>query len=401
MTDILKPETETQLLEAVRWALSAENPLAISGGGSKSALGRPVETDHALTLAALTGVTLYEPDELVLRASSGTPLSEITALLNEQGQEFAFEPMDYGPLLNLEGERGTIGGLVATNLSGCRRIRAGAARDHVLGFSAVTGRGDVIKSGGRVMKNVTGYDLSKLITGSWGTLAILSEVTLKVLPKAESESTLLLHGLDDAEALSKLTRATATPLEGSSFAHLPDSACFDDLQGPVTAIRFEGPGSSVAQRIEGMKTDLAFTGDISSLPHPKSKAFWQALRDVRPLTGMSDNVWRLSVAPGSGSGVVAALKQAGLSVSAHYYDWAGGLIWLAVPPEATASATAIHRVVDAVGGHATLVRADANSRADAPAFHPEPAPLAALTRRVKESFDPKFILNPGRMWEGV
>jgi glycolate oxidase FAD binding subunit len=185
------PATAEETLNIVRWAAGEETPLEIVGHGSKRGIGRPSQAEHVLDLSQLSGVTLYEPEELVLSARAGTPLAEIEALLERHNQQLAFEPMDYGPLLGGEPGRGTIGGVLGANLSGPRRIKAGAARDHVLGVNAVSGRGEAFKSGGRVVKNVTGYDLSKGLAGSWGTLAVVTDVTFKVLPAAETERTLV------------------------------------------------------------------------------------------------------------------------------------------------------------------------------------------------------------------
>src|SRR5512142_2001127 len=228
MTDTLKPRDAKEVEEAVRWALGNDKALEVSGQGTKRAIGRPSQTDLTLDLSGLTGLTLYEPAELVLSARAGTPLAEIEAELEMHNQQLAFEPIDYGPLLGGEAGAGSIGGVIAANLSGPRRIKAGAARDHFLGVTAVTGRGDTIKSGGRVVKNVTGYDLCKLFAGSWGTLAAMTDVTLKVLPKPETEATVLVSGLIDAQACAAMLAAMGSPFDVSAAAHLPDhvAACF-------------------------------------------------------------------------------------------------------------------------------------------------------------------------------
>src|ERR1700716_1709311 len=205
MADNLKPRDAKDVEAAVQWALAGRKALELMGRGSKRAIGRPAQTDLPLDLSALIGVPLYEPEELVLSAKAGTPLAEIEALLAAKGQQLAFEPMDYAGVLGGVGGRGTIGGVLAANVSGPRRIKAGAGRDHFLGFSAVSGRGEIFKSGGRVVKNVTGYDLCKLIAGSWGTLAAMTEVTIKVLPVAETEETLLIRGLEPATAVEGMT----------------------------------------------------------------------------------------------------------------------------------------------------------------------------------------------------
>ncbi|MBM3562622.1 MAG: glycolate oxidase subunit GlcE [Alphaproteobacteria bacterium] len=371
---------------------------AIVGGGSKSRLGRSAPQGQSLSTRALTGATLYEPDELVLSARSGTCLGEIEALLDEHGQQLAFEPMDYGPLLGSAKSAATIGGVIAVNASGPRRIKAGAARDHLLGFRCVTGRGEIVKSGGRVMKNVTGYDLSKLVCGSYGTLALLTEITLKVLPKSETECTLLAIGGDEAESLALLRRAAATPCEPSSLAMLPAGAAPLALDAHAAAIRLEGPAISVTARRDDLATRLASEGlRFETLVEADSKALWRDLRDAAPVAGRTGQVWRISVAPTEGFAVVERIRRAGAPMLAHFYDWAGGLIWLCVEAAPDAHAAAVRGAVDVGGGHATLIRASEETRANVDVFHPQPASLAALTRRVKESFDPAHILERGRM----
>ena len=252
MADTLKPRDGKDVEEAVRWALNEGKTLEVVGAGSKRALGRPSQSDLTLDLSGLAGVTLYEPEELVLSARAGTPLAEIEALVASKGQQLAFEPMDYGPLLWGRKGAGTLGGALAANLSGPRRIKAGAARDHFLGVSAVSGRGETFKSGGRVVKNVTGYDLCKLLAGSFGTLAVMTDVTIKTLPRSQTEETVLVFGLDDAEASKAMVAAMGSACEVSGAAHLPGATAA--LSGvvaggrSVTAFRLEGVAPSVAHR---------------------------------------------------------------------------------------------------------------------------------------------------------
>ena len=383
----LAPRDEAELEEAVAWAAAHEVPLAVEGEGSKRGFGHAVEAGRRLTTAAMRGVSLYEPAELVLTAGAGTPLREIQGLLDQQGQQLAFEPADYGVILGGPAGRGTIGGAVAVNASGPRRIRAGAARDHVLGFRAVSGRGEPFKSGGRVMKNVTGYDLSKLMAGSHGTLGVMSETTVKVLPKPETEETVLFRGLDDAAAVALMTAASGLAAEVSGFAHSPDG-------GGRTGLRLEGPAVSVASRRESLLAH--FGGEAEVLEEAASRAFWEDVRDVRPLAGRGEQLWRLSVAPADGAAVAARLAERGVPIAGRLYDWAGGLLWLAL--EAGRHGRALR---EGLAGHATCVRAPDAVRAAEAVFHPQLPALAALSRRVKESFDPKRILNPGRMGEGL
>jgi glycolate dehydrogenase FAD-binding subunit len=404
MADTLKPRDGKEVEEAVRFALGNEKPLELAGQGTKRAIGRPSQTDLTLDLSGLTGVTLYEPAELVLSARAGTPLAEIESLIEKNNQELAFEPIDYGPLFGGDVDRGTLGGTIAANLSGPRRIKSGAARDHFLGVTAVTGRGETIKSGGRVVKNVTGYDLCKLLAGSWGTLAAMTDVTVKVLPKAETEATVLIAGLDDARACAAMTAAMGSSCDVSGAAHLPDhvASWFDGLprSEASTVLRVEGFAPSVAHRREALAALMKNFGPATLLDEKNSRALWRSIRNVKPFAAEAARarpLWRISVAPSRGHEIAAAITPA----AQMFYDWAGGLVWVAMPFADEPDAAAIRGAVAAVGGHATLIRAPAAVRAAGDVFAPEDAASRALAKRVKDSFDPKGMLNPGRMWAGV
>jgi glycolate oxidase FAD binding subunit len=312
--------------------------------------------------------------------------------------------MDYGPLLGGEAGKGTIGGAIAANLSGPRRIKAGAARDHFLGVTAVTGRGDTIKSGGRVVKNVTGYDMCKLLAGSWGTLAAMTDVTIKVLPRAETQATIVVEGLDDARACAAMAAAMGSLCDVSAAAHLPDhvASYFDGLPNAeaATVLRLEGVAPSVKHRRETLAALMKPFGSVVILEENDSRALWRSVRQVKPFASESSRqrpLWRISTQPARGHEVAAAITPA----AQMFYDWAGGLIWVAMPYGDEPDAAHIRQAVAAVGGHATLVRASAPVRASADVFQPQDAALAALGKRVKESFDPKGVLNRGRMVAGV
>ncbi len=404
MSSTLKPDTAEQVAEAVAWAVSEEAPIEVLGGGARRTMGRAVQAEHTIDLSGLTGITLYEPEELVLSARAATPIAEIHQALREKNQELAFEPADYSRLLGEPEGSGTIGGVLACNLSGPRRIKAGAARDHFLGVHAVSGRGEAFKSGGRVVKNVTGYDMCKGLAGSWGTLAVMTDVTVKVLPAADTEVTVLILGLDDEAACSAMSAALQTSYEVSSCAHLPAGlaalSAVSDVAGAgqsVTAVRVEGITPSVSYRVERLKEVLSGNGTVAELSDGSSRSLWKEVCDVHFLAdGMERPVWRLSVPPMSGAGVVAAIaEEHGVRA---YYDWAGGLIWLDLEADVDAGAQRIREAVAAAGGHATLVRASAPVRAAVDVFQPQSQEVAMLSRRLKDNFDPKGILNPGRMY---
>jgi glycolate oxidase FAD binding subunit len=413
MTETLKARDAKDVENAVQWALGEGKTLEILGHGSKRAIGRPPQTDLTLDLSALSGITLYEPEELVLSAKAGTPLSEIEALIAGKGQRLAFEPMDCGQLMGGPIGRGTIGGTIAANLCGPRRLTAGAARDHLLGFSAVSGRGETFKSGGRVVKNVTGYDFCKLMAGSWGTLAALTEVTVRALPKPETEATVVMSGLDDAAAVRAMAAAMGSTCEVSGAAHLPAATAARFPMGAavaagraLTALRLEGVAPSVAHRKAALQALLKPHGEAATIDDMVSRRLWVAIRDVAAFaairSGGEQPLWRISTVPGNGHALAARLT--GAIEAAVLYDWAGGLVWVAIPeaaPAADAGAGLVRAAVRLFGGHATLVRGSAQLRAALDVFEPQEAGLAALTKRVKESFDPQGMLNPGRMWAQV
>ncbi len=408
MRENLKPRDAVEVEQAIQWALADGKALEILAGASKRVIGRAAQWDATLDLSGLSGVTLYEPAELVLSAKAGTPIAEIEALVDASKQELAFEPMDYAPLLGAAARGGTIGGALAANLSGPRRIKAGAARDHFLGFSAVSGRGETFKSGGRVVKNVTGYDLCKLLAGSWGTLAAMTEVTIKTLPRAETEETLIVVGLDDAAAGQAMTVAMGSSADVSAAAHLPApvAAGVADINAAgaaVTAFRIEGVAPSVVHRKQLLEQLMRPFGRLGALPDTASRALWRAIRDVAPFAAGgpagSRIIWRISTPPARGVEVGRVLVE---KLQADVlYDWAGGLIWAALPPADDAAAGSVRAIVAAVGGHATLIRAPVAVRAAVDVFTPETAALSALTKRLHDSFDPRGVLNTGRMWAGV
>jgi glycolate oxidase FAD binding subunit len=394
----------------VQWALAEDKTIEVVGSGSRQAIGRPIQTDLTLSLRALAGVTLYEPDELVLSAQAGTPLAEIEALLEANAQQLAFEPMDCGPLLGGSPGAGTIGGTLAANFSGPRRLKAGAARDHLLGFHAVSGRGETFKSGGRVVKNVTGYDLSKLMAGSWGTLAVLTDVTLKTLPRPETEETVLLRGLDPATAVAAMAAAMASSGEISGAAHLPSQVAalmpqaeISGAGAAVTALRLEGFAASLAHRKSVLEGRLQSFGELSAIGPGASRQLWQAVRDVVPFAGSASSLerplWRISIPASCAADLAGSMAN---EAEGHVMlDWAGALVWAQLAPSTDAGAALVRRLVGPSGGHATLVRAPASVRAAVEVFPPQGPAVLALTKRVKDGFDPRGVLNPGRMWAGV
>jgi glycolate oxidase FAD binding subunit len=390
----------------VSWVVAEGDTLEIVAGGTKRALGRPMKTDHVLDVSRLAGVVEYEAAELVLTAQPGEPLALINAELAKKRQMLAFEPPDWRALLGAEGEQ-TLGGVIACNLAGSRRVRAGSARDYILGFSAVNGFGEIWKAGGKVVKNVTGYDMCKLQAGAYGTLSALTEVTIKVMPKPETACTVVLHGLADEVAIPVLANALNSPFEVSGAAHLPATAARRSKVsvvaaglGAATVMRLEGPRPSVVYRTTALES---LVGRGARLNEAETEAFWSEVGAVQPFLAQGSRiVWRLCPTPSQAPSVVHSILSA-LQSAEFYFDWGGGLIWLSLDSEEAgpdAGAGIVRPVVKTAGGHATLVVAPEAIRASVPVFEPLSAGLAQLTARVKSGFDPRGVLNPGRMQEG-
>lgn len=366
----MTPSSEQDLAEAIA---AANGPLRITGGGT-----RPIGGAHAgaaLSTSAMTGISLYEPGALTVVAAAGTPISEVEAALAAENQRFAFEPMDHRALLGTTGEP-TVGGMVSANVSGSRRIAVGACRDHALGVRFVDGSGNIIKNGGRVMKNVTGYDLVKLLCGAHGTLGVLSEVSLKVLPKPETTATLSIHGLPERAAVSAMSAALGSPFEVTGAAH-------ETANGGATHIRIEGFEASVAYRLEKLKDVLGTYGELSEAED--STQLWADISNVAAFAASDDDIWSISVKPSDAPSVVTTLP----AESQTMMDWGGGLIWASVPAGSDV------RSALGVAGHATLVRAA--TQTDTPTFQPQDTTVAALSKGLRARFDPRGILNAGLM----
>lgn len=400
------PETAEELAHLVAEAVDTRTPLEVMGRGTKREIGRPVGSGSVVSTERMTGAILYEPNELILVAQAGTPLAQIDAMLAENEQELPFEPVDLGPILGYAAGEATVGGMVATNISGSRRVLAGAARDYVLGVKAVNGRGEVIKSGGRVMKNVTGYDISRALAGSWGTLAIMTEISLKVLPAQREVRTIVCFGLPDATGVEAMCLAMDTPFEVSGAVHmhpgLTTAHSHADISGSgvsVTAIRVENFPAAARYRASRLRQALAAYGPALELDTAASRVFWHEIRTLKMFQGTKTPLWRIGTTPQGASKLIAALARK-IEVSA-LYDWSGGLIWLGTPPLTDAGAVEVRRTIAELGGHATLIRADAPTRGAIDIFQPLDQPLMALTAKLKQAFDPAGILNPGRMYQGL
>jgi glycolate oxidase FAD binding subunit len=391
-----EPQDEGAAAEIVRAAVGSPERLRLVGGATKAGIGRPAQDEATLSSVGLSGITLYEPAEMVVAARAGTPLAEVQALLAARGQMLPFEPMDHRSLMGTTGEP-TFGAVAAANTSGPRRINAGAARDSLIGVRFINGRGEAIKSGGRVMKNVTGLDLVKLMAGSWGTLGLLTEVTFKVLPVQERVATLAFPDLDDARAITALSAALGSPFELTGAAHLPAG-----IEGGVarTLMRIEGFSESIDYRLGELRRLLKRFGQPEIVEGEAGTALWTRIRDVAAFAEpRSSAVWRISVAPTRGPAVTEAI--AARRDARWFYDWGGGLIWLATDAAGDAGAEGVRAAVRAQGGHASLVRAPDAVRAAVPVFEPLAEPLMRITAGIKAAHDPHGLFNPGRMYAGL
>jgi glycolate oxidase FAD binding subunit len=403
LTADMRPDSEAALADIIGQAYATATGLEIVGGGSKRAIGRPTNTAHTVSTRGLRGITLYEPNEMVMSARAGTLVSEVQSMLAKNNQMLAFEPIELAGLAGGDGRQATIGAVFATNASGPRRITAGAARDHLLGIRGVNGRGEIFKNGGRVMKNVTGVDLCKGLAGSWGTLSVFSEVTFKVMPRPQASATGVLLGLSDAIAIEVLCAVMGTPFEVSGAAHVQQSLAVTldhmALRGAgrsVTTFRLEAPPKSIAYRMEKIRDLLRPYGDMAVLEQPSSEAFWDEMVRLSVFDASDHPIWRISTAPMKGPEVVAAIGRY-MPVRA-LYDWSGGLVWIDVPVTTDAGAADVRRVIASHGGHATLLRAAPSTRAATDVFQTLEPGVERLSQKLKATFDPANILNPGRMY---
>ncbi|WP_018238014.1 FAD-binding protein [Ensifer sp. BR816] len=367
------PPSEAEVAGMIAESYARAAPLRVVGGSTRIR-SEAIAAAQTLTSRRLSGIVTYEPGALTLIARAGTPIEEIEATLAAEGQAFAFEPMDHRAVLGTKGAP-TVGGMVSANISGPRRIHAGACRDHLLGVRFVDGRGRIIRNGGRVMKNVTGLDLGKLLCGSHGTLGVLTEVALKTLPAAESQQTLAFHGTSVKEATEIFAAALATPFEVSGAA----------FRSGTVWLRVEGLSPQVDYRRERLSA-LFRDREIDILGEPASRALWRGLRDLHHFAGSSVPLWRILVKPSEAPAVVARLHALGGDVS---LDWGGGLIWF----ESNANGSAVRHAAGV--GQAALLRRGTLPNSEG--FPAEGASVARLSAALRRTFDPAGILNPGLM----
>ncbi|HVY34670.1 MAG TPA: FAD-binding protein [Caulobacteraceae bacterium] len=384
MHGLLSPTTSDEARDAIADAAHSGATLDIRGGGSKAAIGAPRDAT-VLDMSAFNAMIDYDPAELVLTVGAGARLADIQALVAEHNQMLAFEPFDHGPILGGANAAATIGGVISAGVAGSRRLSRGSVRDHLLGFKGVSGRGEAFVGGAKVVKNVTGYDLPKIICGSWGRLVALTEVTLKVLPRPREQATLALSGLEVDKAIAVMARAMGSQAEVAAAAHIPAEA---SKRGALTLLRLEGFGPSVAARRGMLEALLADEGSVQALAPHDADALWSDLRTIAPLAD-APVLWRINAAPSRAGAILAALPA---ERSRWLMDWAGGLIWLAFDGEPSV----VRNLAQAAGGHAALVRAPEALRRSTPALQPQAPAVMALEARLRRAFDPAGVFETGR-----
>lgn len=378
------PTTPDDLCAVISAAAADGARLELRGGGSKADIGA-VRDATIVDMRGFAGIVDYDPPELVLTVGAGTPLAEIEALVAGQNQMLAFEPWDHGPIFGKPAGTATIGGVIAAGVAGPQRLSNGSARDHLLGFEAVSGRGERFVAGAKVVKNVTGYDLPKLVSGSWGRLVALTQVTLKVLPRPRVQATIIIENQTPVQAHAAMAEAMGSASEIAAAAYLP--AAINNGRA-VTLFRLQGFAPSVDARCTFLPQMLKDHGVAQRLSESEADTCWKAVRSVAPLQG-SPSLWRVNVPPSGGCAVVAALEPLG---ARWFFDWAGGLVWLAFDGDPAL----VRQAAESAKGHAMLVRAPVEVRAQVQAQHPRSKGVAGLEMRVRRAFDPAGVFETGR-----
>ncbi len=388
--------SEREIVDAVREARVAKLPFDIVAGGTKHAFGRPQAlSERTLDVGRLRGIQNYEPEELILTVKPGTRLTEIELVLSEKGQRLGFDPPDSAALFGAGGVS-TIGGAVSADWSGSVRVRHGGARDSLLGLRGVNGFAEAFKAGGKVVKNVTGFDIPKLACGAFGTLCVLTELTFRVFPKASHAATLMLRDVAPQEGFQALRRIWSSPLEATGLAYIAPLA-IAELLGEVgkgaALFRVEGEPEPLKEKVQMLRSALG-ARDVKDVA--LGDAAFARLSAGAPFAATGHDVWKIGVPPSEAPRTAEAI-----GTELWYGDLAGGVLWFGLEPDNAASIAKLRAAVARAGGHATLVRAGLPTRKRVAVFPQETPERAELTRRVKAAFDPLSLFNPGRMYEGI
>ena len=402
--DTFKPSSREEIAEIIKNCYKKSIPLEINGTKSKNKIGRNFQSEKTLDLSGYSGIIEYKPEELYIKVKAGTPLKEILEAIDKNNQQLAFEPIDFGFLFEGKSNGGTIGGVVACNFAGPRRFKVGSARDHVLGFQGINGKGEIIKSGGTVVKNVTGYDLCKLVSGSYGTLTVLTELSIKVLPKSESSKTLIINNPHLKKAMEYLGTALSSSTDPSGGVFYPErfenNFVFNDLthKGALTAIRIEGPTNSVDQRISRLVKELSLLeNEYSVLDNFQTDLFWSKTRNLEVFSNLKNNLLRVIVPVSETLNVIQKLKKYEIN---YFLDWGGNLIWLELETISLKILREIKEIIQEHSGYFTIIKLEDDLKASADIFTIDPIKYK-ISEKIKKSFDPKRIFNPGKMYSGI
>ena len=411
-SNLFYPEKEKEVSDIVKKFYKSNTPIEIIGSGSKRRIGKPLQCEKTLSLSKLEGIKEYHPEELYITVKAGTKIDKIENELRKNKQQLAFEPIDFGYLYKGKSDCGTAAGQVACNISGPRRFKVGSTRDHILGFRAVNGRGDIIKSGGTVVKNVTGYDLSKLICNSFGTLVVLTEITFKVLPASEESKTLVIHNLKIDSAPEYLGKAISSSNEVSGASFLPiDPVCkscemnientfkLNDLKyaGSLTAIRIEGLKKSTEERVENLKKELKIEeSNISILATLQSEIFWNKIKNLEFFSATKNNILRIVIPPSECINLIYELPKN----FKYFLDWGGAVIWMEACEISEKRFESIRKKVIKHNGYISMIKYSDNLPYVEDVFTIDNVRFN-ISQNIKKSFDPKRILNPGKMYTGI
>jgi len=402
--NIFNPSSREEIAEIIRNCYKKNIPLEINGSKSKNKIGRNFQAEKTLDLTSYSGIIDYKPEELYIKVKAGTPINSIIEELDKHDQQLAFEPVDFGFLFNGKSNNGTIGGVISCNFAGPRRFKVGSARDHLLGFQGINGKGEIIKSGGTVVKNVTGYDLCKLISGSFGTLSVLTELSVKVLPKPQSSKTLIINNPHIKKAIEYLGTALSSSSDPSGGVFYPEqfdqSFTFNDLthKGALTAIRIEGPSNSVDHRIKNLSAELGLLeNEYSILESVQTKIFWNKTKNLEIFSNSKKNLLRIVVPISETLSVLQKMKPYEIN---YFLDWGGSLIWVELEKINLKILREIKDIMQQHSGYFTIIKVEDDLKASADIFTIDPIKYK-ISEKIKKSFDPKRIFNPGKMYSGI
>ena len=402
--NIFNPSSREEIAEIIRNCYKKNIPLEINGSKSKNKIGRNFQAEKTLDLTSYSGIIDYKPEELYIKVKAGTPINSIIEELDKHDQQLAFEPVDFGFLFNGKSNNGTIGGVISCNFAGPRRFKVGSARDHLLGFQGINGKGEIIKSGGTVVKNVTGYDLCKLISGSFGTLSVLTELSVKVLPKPQSSKTLIINNPHIKKAIEYLGTALSSSSDPSGGVFYPEqfdqSFTFNDLthKGALTAIRIEGPSNSVDHRIKNLSAELGLLeNEYSILESVQTKIFWNKTKNLEIFSNSKKNLLRIVVPISETLSVLQKMKPYEIN---YFLDWGGSLIWVELEKISLKILREIKDIMQQHSGYFTIIKVEDDLKASADIFTIDPIKYK-ISEKIKKSFDPKRIFNPGKMYSVI